>query len=433
MPHYSLEEVFGSSRDVPINYIRRQNIDDAFIQSLSGEKHIVIYGSSKQGKTCLRKKHLVDQDQYIFIQCSEKLNISSINKLILKKAGVSIQVSEKKEKAGQKTVKGKIGFNLFGNKAGAETELRAGSSSEIEKKSIEIDTEDTNDIIHILSRANFTKFIILDEFHFLNFKTQKDIAIALKAYHESSRIVFIIIGVWLDNNRLVVLNGNLGSRLISINVDDWDVESLMQVIDTGADLLNIEFERKLKEEIIDESFDNVNFVQEICNKICEKFRISSTQELDSDGKRFYISSNFDVKEISKNVINQYSGRYTGFITQFSEGFDKDKLDLYKWIVFSILDSEVKYLQDGLKTKDITKKIRKSHSKPKKITKEKIRNTLAKSVRLQTLKEVTPLIIDFNKSEDKLTIIDKEFFIWLSYQNKEHLISSLDLKKKKRWH
>jgi hypothetical protein len=54
--HYTTDEVFGVGRDLPLNYVSRKEVDDRFVGDLSREKNIVIYGSSKQGKTSLRKE-----------------------------------------------------------------------------------------------------------------------------------------------------------------------------------------------------------------------------------------------------------------------------------------------------------------------------------------------------------------------------------------
>lgn len=53
--HYKIDEVFGVSRDLPMNYVTRENVDEKLIDGLSRSQHIVIFGSSKQGKTSLRK------------------------------------------------------------------------------------------------------------------------------------------------------------------------------------------------------------------------------------------------------------------------------------------------------------------------------------------------------------------------------------------
>ena len=60
------DEVFGISRDLPLNYVDRTNVDMKLIENLTREKHIVIYGSSKQGKTSLRK-HCLQESDYIVV------------------------------------------------------------------------------------------------------------------------------------------------------------------------------------------------------------------------------------------------------------------------------------------------------------------------------------------------------------------------------
>lgn len=54
MDIYKLEDVFGLTRKIPLTYIERTNVDGIFQKSLKGKKHITVFGSSKQGKTCLK-------------------------------------------------------------------------------------------------------------------------------------------------------------------------------------------------------------------------------------------------------------------------------------------------------------------------------------------------------------------------------------------
>lgn len=91
---YELDEVFGMSRDIPKNYVSRSYVDEELEVNLLMDKHVVIYGSSKQGKTCLRKK-CIDEDDQIVIQCNNRWNLEEIHSAILKKAGYKITRSEK--------------------------------------------------------------------------------------------------------------------------------------------------------------------------------------------------------------------------------------------------------------------------------------------------------------------------------------------------
>lgn len=69
-----VDDVYGVTRDVPLNYVERENVDGKFINCLSQDKHVIIFGSSKQGKTCLRKNGLPETD-FILVQCQNTWGI----------------------------------------------------------------------------------------------------------------------------------------------------------------------------------------------------------------------------------------------------------------------------------------------------------------------------------------------------------------------
>ena len=93
---HTTDEVFGISRDLPLNYTDRPKVDQLLVDNLTRAKHIVIYGSSKQGKTSVRKRCLQDTD-YIVVQCSNKWSLDDILSNILKRAGFKITQSEKED------------------------------------------------------------------------------------------------------------------------------------------------------------------------------------------------------------------------------------------------------------------------------------------------------------------------------------------------
>src|SRR5690606_27899679 len=83
---WKVDDVFGVSRDVPGNYVTREKVDGKLIDSLTRDHHIVIYGSSKQGKTSLRK-HCLQPADYITISCQNKWGLPELHSAILKEAG----------------------------------------------------------------------------------------------------------------------------------------------------------------------------------------------------------------------------------------------------------------------------------------------------------------------------------------------------------
>jgi hypothetical protein len=93
-------DVFGVSRDLPTTYVVRDAVDDKLLDNLTRDKHVIVYGSSKQGKTCLRK-HCLQDDDYILVQCQNHWDLGKLSEAILKGAGYEVEIST------QRTVDGK--------------------------------------------------------------------------------------------------------------------------------------------------------------------------------------------------------------------------------------------------------------------------------------------------------------------------------------
>ena len=224
-----LDDVFGVARELPKNYVVRDSVDGRLVEALTRDQHIVIYGSSKQGKTCLRKFNL-KQDEYIIVTCQNKWSLAQLHSAILKAAGYVVEGTTTKAVSGEAKVSAKLtgGFKLFGAKGEAEaaTEATGGRTRETETRPIELDPADVNDIINALEAARSPKFVVLEDFHYLPEDTQRDFAVALKAFHEDSSYSFVVVGVWRDQNRLVQQNGDLTGRVVAIDADRWTTEEL---------------------------------------------------------------------------------------------------------------------------------------------------------------------------------------------------------------
>ena len=67
----------------------RRNQFDSFIQGLKKNKHIIIYGASKQGKTSLTNKHLSAND-FVKVNCSSNTGIIDIYNSIARQLDIEI-------------------------------------------------------------------------------------------------------------------------------------------------------------------------------------------------------------------------------------------------------------------------------------------------------------------------------------------------------
>ncbi|ENM3872428.1 hypothetical protein O1E18_003383 [Vibrio cholerae] len=411
-----VDEVFRTSRDLPQNYISRSHVDDLFVESLAKQTHIVVHGSSKQGKTSLRKKNLLESD-YIVLTCSNNWNIADINESILKRAGYQITISESKTIKG--TSKVSLSISLNDTKIGSDISMEL--AKQINKKNLELDLENTNDVISALKEIDFNKYIVLEDFHYLKVDTQVDFSIALKAYHEESPLCFIIIGVWLEDDRLTTFNGDLAGRIVSINADEWLDENIDELFAVSEALLNISFSNGFKESVKQKCNGSIFLVQQLCMKVCETHGISKTQQELTE-----VAKNIDITEEIKSVLNMHTGRFTKFLMDFSSGFQPTELELYKWILFALITIDEKYLLEGLPIQALKRQIQLAHPKKSEVSLKKLSGALNKAVDLQLANRTKPIVFEYDSNRSRVKVVDKSFLLWKQFQELPELLAYIDL-------
>jgi hypothetical protein len=410
-------DVFKTSRGLPLNYVVRSHTDQRFIDSLTEDSHLVIHGSSKQGKTSLRKSNLQEED-YIDLTCSNNWGLQDLHISILKESGYSITVSESKTIKGKSKISLKFELPFIGGGSGDVSYEKA---KQINKKNLELDPSDVNDVIRALKEIDFEKYIVIEDFHYLPEETQVDFAVALKAFHEASDICFIIVGVWLEEDRLTVHNGDLTGRVISINADLWTPEDLDDLFYNSEALLNISFSDTFKMQVKDSCNGSVFLVQQLCHAACKVLDITSTCETTKA-----VGDSFDVKGEIKKILDSQNSRYLKLITEFSAGFDQTELELYKWIFFAIITVEISVLEKGFAAAAIRRIIVQKHPQKSNVSQKKLVQALRKSVDLQVKSRIQPIVFEFDANTTRLKVVDRSFILWLSHQDKDDLYEYADL-------
>ena len=378
---HKASDVYGIGRDLPLNYVSRNTVDELLVNSLTRDKHLVIYGSSKQGKTSLRKHCLQEQD-YIVIHCSNKWTLADVHTAILKRAGFEITQSSTRTATGKNKIVAALKASLFGVGAEASGEKEQTTSDAVTKHPLELDPEDVNDIISALN--DFKKYIVLEDFHYLPIETQKDFAVALKAFHEQSTLCFMIVGVWLDESRLTVYNGDLTGRLIGINADKWS---------------------------------------QACYQACIGQNILFTQD-----KLAEIGDGIDVTKIIREVVNQQTGRYNSFITQFAAGFQDTTLQMYKWLLYPVLTATSEKLKEGLSYREMRDTLRAHHPEGNALNLGNLTQALQATASLQVKKDIKPIVLDYDQTNLRLNVVDRGFLIWIDNQDRSELLELTDLPK-----
>ncbi|WP_220464156.1 MULTISPECIES: hypothetical protein [unclassified Colwellia] len=417
---YPVEEVFGINRDLPLNYVERASADTVLVNNLARRQHLVIYGSSKQGKTSLRK-HCLNEDDYVVVHCSNKWGLDHVHEAILKQAGYELTVSTTMATSGKQKIFAKIKAGILGVGAEGGAEAERTQEERTTKAPLELDPLDVNDIISALQKIGFSKYIVLEDFHYLPIDTQKDFSVALKAFHENSAMCFIIIGVWLEENRLSVYNGDLTGRLLPINADKWNRTELERVISDGETLLNVSFSTEFKNELLESCYESVYIVQETCHQCCIKHNVFKTQY-----KLEEIGSKDECSELVSQVVNQQGGRFNSFLTQFSEGFQDTTLEMHKWLLYPLLTADIEQLELGFKQAEIRSLLQEVHPRGAELNSGNVTQSLQSSTSLQIKKDIKPMVLDYDQTNLRLNIVDKSFQIWLSRQDRNDLLDLVGL-------
>jgi Cdc6-like AAA superfamily ATPase len=131
---YNTLDVFGVKSKLIQSYIERDSVDEKFKSALLGGNEIIVYGSSKQGKTSLILKHL-KEEQYVKVECSPQTQPIDIYKSILRQLNVRYIESETRENSYEHGGKINSSFKIkipFFSDANLGTEL---SDKEADKSS----------------------------------------------------------------------------------------------------------------------------------------------------------------------------------------------------------------------------------------------------------------------------------------------------------
>lgn len=423
MEKHRLEDVFGTSREVPKTYVVRKDVDGRFVNDLSRTKHIVLYGGSKQGKSCLRRYNLKPEDGLV-VQCHRESGKAAIYEMILKQAGARTEVSDTRTISGSLKLSATVALEgsvpLVLKKKGEVTgEGSGGISKEVVTKTLELDPEDPNEVARVLSEMGFKRFIILEDFHYLEPDVQQAFSFDLKVFHEVSDLVFIIVGVWLESNRLTLYNGDLSGRITNINADSWPEASLREVISAGEALLNIGFSADVSGAILKGCQANVGVLQETCFRVCEAEEIWET----SDERRF-LNDLSKVDGALASIASDQAGRYRTFLAKFAEGLGVTDLEMYRWIAWVAVNARPEELKNGIAPNVIFQRIRQAHPSGASLQHNNVNQALERVSKVQHKHKLQPLI--FDHSDGDLKVVDANFLLFLSTQDKTSLLEAIGL-------
>ncbi|MCY7273187.1 MAG: ATP-binding protein [Phormidesmis sp. CAN_BIN44] len=419
-------EVFGVSNEQIFSYIERRQVDERFLEGLQRNKHIIVFGASKQGKTALTNKHLKEKD-FIRINCSSQTKVIDVYKSILRQLDVEFE-EERSEKtlvegSGKGGVKAKVKIPFFADSE-ASTEITGRGSREesTRYKLVEYNLGLPQDISEILRSIGFKQRIIIENFHYLEEEIQKEVAFHLRVF-EDFNVLFVILGIWREKNRLAQYNGDLQDRLIEIPVEPWSEDDFRKVSRKGGEALGVSFDGILA-KIINSSFDSIGVFQELHKECC------LAAGLQAKSKNLVVIDERCLEIAIERKLGDYSGRHFRSLETFMEqqARTSDEVPLYLgyYFVKVLLNLDFKDIETGLKRKFIHNEIRKIHHRADDVRSSDMSYFLYNIVQAQIKKDIVPPLFDYDRGTKTIKIIDSTLYFFLRNADKEEIISEFEI-------
>ncbi len=420
MPRKPLSCSSGLHNDYPqpgLSYIVRDNIDGLFTAVLNEDKHVVVYGASKQGKTALVSRYL-PYDQNVVVRLSPNSNVEDIYSSILRQCGVDIEIGKVEEKDSEASatlgIRAKATIWFFGEgEANASSGLKTVDKSQKNLKTIPFNLAVAQDIAELLKSVNFKKKIVLENFHYLTEEKQRQLSFDLRSFQEMG-VIFVVLGVWRQKDKLRIYCPDLTDRVVDVAVEPWTEDEFHRVATDGAKHLNVDFAPDVIQHCIENSFGSIGVFQELLKHTCIAAGVSEWRQLSQQ-----ISSIDFSNTAIQEKAEQYGATHLQALELISSGNvthskDKEKTPLHLpyYLVCAILEMGFAGLEHGISRSDIADRIKQHHHRKDDVRPSDMSNLLHNLSTLQHKKGINPPLIDYDIGKRRLYAIDSTFFFFL---------------------
>lgn len=427
-----LEHVFGVSKELIASYTERPHVDEAIASALRQTRQIIVYGSSKQGKTALVQRH-VPEEKRVTVHCSPQTNTEDLYRSLLRQMGVEI-TSEKSSESSREvessiTAKFTAMIPFFGS-GEAETSggAKAGNTESITKIPIEFNLSLAQDVGEILQKINTRKlFFVVENFHYLTPEVQSAFAFDLRTFEEMG-LRFIILGVWKEANRLIQFNGDLQDRIAEIPVEPWEVKDFERLVETGEPHMNIIFDANVRRKIFEQAHGSVAVVQEILKKVCEKSGLLESHT----GPQPLIINDMAIIDLSiKEKVNEYASRHVRSLESIAAGSrtrrttdDTEALYLPYHLIRVLVNRSYQELKDGIERKWLQELIREEHPTPDNVRTSDVTGMLLRLPTTQANAKIVPPLFDYDRGTRRVKIVDSTLFFFIDNCSPDEVMSEI---------
>lgn len=428
-----LNDVFGVSSSPVASYVSRVKVDDAFKSAIGQGRHIVVYGASKQGKTALVSRYL-DYSKNVVIRLEPATTLEDIYSSILRDSRIEIEVVRRESSGSAMSAKGGVEakatiFGFGGGGVTAEAGLDSSRSDEREFSQIPFNLSLAQSVVELLRRVDFDKKVVLENFHYLSEEQQRRLAFALRSFEEMG-VVFVILGVWRERDKLRNYCGDLTDRLLEVPVEPWENSDFYEVAKKGAALLCVDLAPAIIGECAKSSFGSIGVFQELMK---ETFRAAGVERKGQGSKVIediaFPQEAIKIKSVQYGAVHARSLNLiaSGHVSHIQPG-SLQPLVLPYYMVRAILRAGIDF-SHGMTRAALTGAIKSEHHRPEAVRSADMSNLLNKISLLQCKKGISPPILDYDYEGRTIFAVDSTFFFFLRNCNLseflEEMINPLD--------
>jgi hypothetical protein len=403
-PCVRLEDVFGlnESRNV-LSYVER-DVEREFAEALRSEANnaIVIYGTSKQGKTSLRRSQLPDSS-CIILSCTRDTGLEAVYREALSQAGARIKDGNVVEYEGELQLE--VGGGLLAAIGMGKVAGVGKRKSKAETKSVQVDWGYAETVARVLAEIRPNAVVVIDNFHYFDVEIQSKFATDLRAFGQRG-IKFVILGTWKDKDYLLSFNADLKRRVANLSIEPWSDADLRAVIDKGERELGVRVLERIKSSFIKRCEGNIGLLQTFLKEFLRAESIGErpreTVELTNFSQADAVARN----ECGK-MTSQVTTDFGRLATEIGGAWLKEKTRMF-WIIDTILECSGEEIKNGIPYKALCSRVSKKLASvaPRKTISEREFGKLIKKdlLHFQQDKMATPFIA-YDAGADSVIILD----------------------------
>jgi hypothetical protein len=410
MARIRLQDVFGIAERVrPASYVDRGGLDERLKYLLSANRHIVIHGESKQGKSWLRR-HLLDEEQSVSLQCVSTSTPESLLEQALGRVGVHAEL----KRTATNSLEGQLRFDattearalLARLKGKASASGKAARSRAVENATFAQEPANLEWVARVLRQAG--RRIVIEDFHYFPEEHRRLTAEWMKALGEYG-LHLIVVGVWPETNFLTLYNGDLDGRVEDIELS-WTAEELDRVLSKGSEALNVEITPTVRSRLVNASYGNVGLLQRLAEQLCQEEGVTEAQR---QLRTMQYSAAYD--RATRSVAEGMATRYLGFARAFVQGVGTaGGTDTYRHILRALLEFDDKAILAGVSRKDLASQI--EQNAPGVVRSSDLTTALRRLGMIQERIHVRPVVLTYSADARHVYLADRALLFYRRFGN-----------------